>query len=72
MSTFAKPVISFAIGGVSKDMLIDSGSASNGISAHRGTSTSGLKIELQSCKSCLLMGGRELEVEVPVSVGKNR
>ena len=66
LSTSAEPVISVSIGGVSRDMLIDSGSASNLISM--GTvqelKHQGLKIELQPCtKKLYAYGGRELEIE---------
>ena len=66
LSTSAEPVIPVSIGGVSRDMLIDSGSGSNLISM--GTvqelKHQGLKIELQPCKKKLYAyGGRELKVE---------
>ena len=79
LSTSAEPVIPVSIGGVSRDMLIDSGSGSNLISM--GTvqelKHQGLKIELQPCtKKLYAYGGRELEVEgqlqSEVSVAKTK
>ena len=66
LSTSAEPVISVSIGGVSRDMMIDSGSASNRISL--GTvqelKHQGLRIELQPCtKKLYAYGGLEFEVE---------
>ena len=79
LSTSAEPVISVSIGGVSRDMLIDSGSASNLISMDtvQELKYHGLKIEVQPCtKKLYAYGGRELEVEgqfqSEVSVAKTK
>ena len=66
MSSSAEPVIFVSIGGVSRNILIDSGSASNlvNLSTVQELKHQGLKIQLQPCKKQLYAyGGRELEVE---------
>ena len=66
MSNLAEPVISVKIGGISRDVLIDSGSASNLISKDtlQELKYQGLKIELKPCtKRLYVYGGRELGVE---------
>ena len=66
LSSAAKPVISVSIGGVSRNMLIDSDSASNlvNLSTVQELKHQWLKIELQPCtKKLNAYGGRELEVE---------
>ena len=79
MSNSAEPVISVKIGGISRDVLIDSGSASNLISKDtlQELKYQGLKIELKPCKKRLYAyGGRELGVEgqfqTEVSVSKTK
>ena len=66
MSNSAEPVMSVKIGGISKDVLIDSGSASNLISKDtlQELKYQGLEIELKPCtKRLYAYGGRELGVE---------
>jgi len=61
-----EPVISVKIGGISRDLLIDSGSASNlsRKGALQELKYQGLKIELKPCtKRLYAYGGRELGVE---------
>ena len=79
LSTSAEPVISVSIGGVSIDMLVDSGSTSNLISMSTlwELKHQGLNVELQPCtKKLYAYGGRELEVEAQfqseVSVAKTK
>ena len=59
MSNSAEPVISVKIGGISRDVLIDSGSASNLISKDtlQELKYQGLKIELKPCKKRLYAYG---------------
>ena len=66
MHNSTEPVISVKIGGISRDVLIDSGSASNLISKDtlQELEYQGLKIELKPCtKRLYAYGGRELGVE---------
>ena len=77
LSNSVEPVISVNIGGISREVLIDSGSASNLISKDtvQELKHQGLKIELQPCtKRLYAYGGREVEVEgrfqTEVSVSK--
>ena len=66
MHNSTEPVISVKIGGISRDVLIDSGSASNLISKDtlQELEYQGLKIELKPCtKKLYAYGGRELGVE---------
>lgn len=66
MSNSSEPVISVKIGGISRDVLIDSGSASNLISKDtlQELKYQGLKIELKPClKRLYAYGGRELKIE---------
>ncbi|PFX13293.1 Uncharacterized protein K02A2.6 [Stylophora pistillata] len=66
MSSSAEPVISVKIGGINRDVLIDSGSASNLISKDtlQELKYQGLKIELKPClKRLYAYGGRELKIE---------
>ena len=66
MSNSTEPVTSVKIGGISRDVLIDSGSASNLISKDtlQELEYQGLKIELKPCtKRLYAYGGRELGVE---------
>ena len=65
LSTASEPVITVKIGEISKDVLIDSGSASNLISQDnfKELIQRGLKAELQPCSKKLYgYGGQELEV----------
>ena len=59
MLNSAEPVISVTIGGISRDMLIDSGSASNLISKDtlQELEYQGLKIELKPCMKRLYAYG---------------
>lgn len=66
MSNFAEPVISAKIGAISRNVLIDSGSASNLISKDtlQELKNQGLKIEFKPCtKRLYVYQGRELGVE---------
>ena len=66
LSSSAEPVISVSIGGVSNEVLINSGSASNLISmdSFQELQHQGLKVEFKPCtKKLYAYGGRELEVE---------
>ena len=66
LSSSAEPVISVSIVGVSRNMLIDSGSVSYlvNLSTVQELKHQGLKTELQPCtKASYVYGGRELEVE---------
>ena len=66
MSNSTEPVISVKIGGISRDVLIASGSASNLISKDtlQELAYQGLKIEFKPCtKRLYAYGGRELGVE---------
>lgn len=65
LSTASEPVFTVKIGEISKDVLIDSGSASNLISQDnfKELIRRGLKAELQPCSKKLYgYGGQELEV----------
>ena len=65
LSTASEPVITVEIGGISKEVLIDSGSASNLISQgdFKGLKQKGLKVALQpSNKKLYGYGGQGLEV----------
>ena len=66
MSNSTEPVISVKIGGISRDVLTDSGSGSKLISKDtlQELKYQGLKIELKPCtKRLYAYGGRELGVE---------
>ena len=66
MSNSIEPVISVNIGGISRDVLVDSGSTSNLISKDtlQKRKCQGLKVELKpSTKRLYAYGGRELRVE---------
>ena len=70
LSNSTEPVISVSIGGVSRDMLIDSGSGSNLISM--GTvqelKHQGLRLTSNLAqKSCMLMGAESLKSKVSFS-----
>ena len=65
LSNASEPVVTVKIGGISKEVLVDSGSASNLISQDelKNLQSQGLNIELQSCsKKLYAYGGQKLEV----------
>ena len=79
LSNSAEPVISVNIGGISREVLIDSGSACNLISKDtvQELKHQGLKIELQPCtKRLYAYGGQEVKVEgrfqTEISVSKSK
>ena len=65
LSNASEPVVTVKIGGIRKEVLVGSGSASNLISRNefKNLQSQGLKIELQSCsKKLYVYGGQKLEV----------
>ena len=65
LSNASEPVVTVKIGGIRKEVLVDSGSASNLISQDelKNLQSQGLNIELQSCsKKLYAYGGQKLEV----------
>ena len=79
LAASAEPVICVSIGGVNRDVLVDSGSGSNLISMDtvKELKQQGLKIQLQPCtRKLYAYGGRALEIEgqfqSEVSVGNTK
>lgn len=79
LAASAEPVICVSIGGVNREVLVDSGSGSNLISLDtvKELKQQGLKIQLQPCtRKLYAYGGRALEIEgqfqSEVSVGKTK
>ena len=65
LSNASEPVVAVKIGGIRKEVLVDSGSASNLVSQEelKNLQSQGLKIELQSCsKKLYAYGGQKLQV----------